>query len=197
MPAVADTPATVRRWGTPPPTATRVVGRRVVQCAIDIATSSVLPLLSLALFLAVPVSPDGTTVSVKGLVLTSAVVVIVAFSVYAWYWVVYPVRQRGQTWGMRMLGIRVVRANGLPVGTRALIIRWLMLLVDGLALGLVGLIAMLTSPRHQRLGDIAAGTVVVRDKAEQARDHGDPRTLEGPPRRSSQAARTPPTRPNR
>lgn len=161
---MADTPATVRRWGAPPPTATRVVARRVVQCAIDVAISSVLPLLSLALFLAVPVSPDGTTVSVQGLFLASVVVVIVAVSVYAWYWVVYPVRQRGQTWGMRMLGIRVVRGNGLPVGTRALIIRWLMLPVDGLALGIVGLIAMLASPRHQRLGDIAADTVVVQDK---------------------------------
>lgn len=161
VPAPTDAPP-VRQWGTPPGAATRVVGRRVVQGAVDLALSSILPLLSLTLFVLVPVSPVGS-ISVPGLALASAAVVAIGAGVHIWYWVLYPARQRGQTWGMRLLGIRVVRANGLPVGARALLVRWVMLLVDGFALGTVGLVAMLVSPRQQRLGDVVAGTVVVRD----------------------------------
>lgn len=160
---MADASTKGGRWSAPPATATRVAGRRVVQGTIDVAISSIAPLLSLALFLFVPVSPDGSAVSLGGLALASAAVVAIAVSAYAWYWVIHPAGQRGQTWGMRLLGIRVVRTNGLPVGTRALLVRWMLLAVDGFAFGLVGLVAMLASPRRQRLGDVAAGTVVIRD----------------------------------
>ncbi|MQA88394.1 MAG: hypothetical protein GEV03_28205 [Streptosporangiales bacterium] len=161
-----EAPAATPRWNAPPAITTRVSRRRVVQCGIDIVASSAVPLLFGALsFLLVPVNPDGRTVGAEGAALVSVLFLLAAITFHAWYWVARPVRQRGQTWGMQLLGIRVVRTNGLPVGYRGLLVRWLMMLVDGLAFGLVGLVAMLASPRNQRLGDRAAGTVVVRDQA--------------------------------
>jgi uncharacterized RDD family membrane protein YckC len=70
----------------------------------------------------------------------------------------------GQTLGKRRYGIRVVAADGRPARPRAIAIRSLVRLFDSLPVCYVsGLISMVrTGPaRRQRIGDIAAGTVVV------------------------------------
>ena len=73
-----------------------------------------------------------------------------------WLW-------RGQTVGKRLLGLRVVDAGGFRLEPSQVIVRNLMRFVDGLpALYLVGGIACVVSRHRQRLGDLAAGTVVIR-----------------------------------
>jgi uncharacterized RDD family membrane protein YckC len=81
--------------------------------------------------------------------------------VFAWW----PHRHQGQTPAMGWLGLRVVsvETGGQPT-LGALSVRCLLLLVDGAFAGLVGLIVMSNNPRHQRLGDMAASTVVVRTR---------------------------------
>lgn len=67
----------------------------------------------------------------------------------------------GQTLGKRLLGIRVVREDGGPADMRRVALRTILRVVDGFGAYLVGLIVMLiTGERRQRLGDLAAGTVV-------------------------------------
>src|ERR1022692_672773 len=70
----------------------------------------------------------------------------------------------GQTVGKWLLGLRVLRADGERASAGAIAGRTLLRLVDGFpVLYLVGFITMLaTGRRHQRLGDLAAGTVVAR-----------------------------------
>jgi uncharacterized RDD family membrane protein YckC len=73
-----------------------------------------------------------------------------------WLW-------RGQTVGKRLLGLRVVDAAGLRLEPSQVIVRNLMRFVDGLpAFYLLGGIASIVSQHRQRLGDLAAGTVVIR-----------------------------------
>jgi uncharacterized RDD family membrane protein YckC len=73
-----------------------------------------------------------------------------------WLW-------RGQTVGKRLLRLRVVDAGGLRLEPSQVIVRNLLRFVDMLpALYLVGGIACLVSRPRQRLGDLAAGTVVMR-----------------------------------
>lgn len=73
-----------------------------------------------------------------------------------WLW-------RGQTVGKRLLGLRVVDAGGFRLEPSQVIVRNLMRFVDALpALYFVGGIACLVSRHRQRLGDLAAGTVVIR-----------------------------------
>jgi uncharacterized RDD family membrane protein YckC len=73
-----------------------------------------------------------------------------------WFW-------RGQTIGKRLLGLRVVEASGLRLRPSQIIVRNLLRFVDMLpGLYLVGGISCVLSPRRQRLGDIAAGTIVIR-----------------------------------
>src|SRR5215208_6677428 len=65
----------------------------------------------------------------------------------------------GQTVGKKLMKLRVVRADGRPAGMREVAVRTILRVVDNY---LVGLIAMLaTGERRQRIGDLAAGTLVV------------------------------------
>lgn len=74
-----------------------------------------------------------------------------------WYW-------RGQTVGKRLLRLRVMDAQGLRLQFSQIVIRNLLRFVDMLpAFYLVGGIACLVSRRAQRLGDLAANTIVVRN----------------------------------
>lgn len=73
-----------------------------------------------------------------------------------WYW-------QGQTVGKRLLHLRVMDEQGLKLQFSQVVIRNLLRIVDSLpALYLVGGIASLTSRKCQRLGDLAAGTIVIR-----------------------------------
>jgi uncharacterized RDD family membrane protein YckC len=77
-------------------------------------------------------------------------------SLTEWLW-------RGQTLGKRVMGLRVVDSRGLRLEPSQVIVRNLMRFLDGLPLlYLVGGIACVLNRHRQRLGDIAAGTVVVR-----------------------------------
>ncbi len=69
----------------------------------------------------------------------------------------------GRTPGKRMLGMRVVHTGGEPLSFKGAVLRNVILLID-LLLG--GAFFILFNRRAQRLGDIVAGTMVVRDSAE-------------------------------
>jgi uncharacterized RDD family membrane protein YckC len=66
----------------------------------------------------------------------------------------------GRTPGKRIAGIRVVQDNGLPVTWRHVAIRTIFRLLD---MPVVGALAILLTKRSQRLGDLAAGTIVVHE----------------------------------
>ncbi|MBV8333286.1 MAG: RDD family protein [Candidatus Eremiobacteraeota bacterium] len=93
-----------------------------------------------------------------------ALVVIVVFTILFGYFIAFEALWNGQTPGKKLLGIRVVRDGGYPVDFGAALIRNL-IRVGELALGYYLLAALSTvlSPENKRLGDYAAGTIVVRD----------------------------------
>jgi uncharacterized RDD family membrane protein YckC len=85
-----------------------------------------------------------------------------AFFAMLFYDVLYEAYREGQTPGKRRLGIRVLGDGGEPVSFRAAMVRNVMRLIDELATLFLGaLVSIVRSPRNQRLGDIAAGTIVV------------------------------------
>jgi uncharacterized RDD family membrane protein YckC len=79
-----------------------------------------------------------------------------------WLWFVVWEATRGQSPGKKWTGLRVLAENGRPIGWRAAAIRNLLRAADALPTGyLVGLASMSASSRFQRLGDLAAGTIVI------------------------------------
>lgn len=87
---------------------------------------------------------------------------IIMFLVEWFYPVLYEAFRNGQTPGKKMLGISVVQDDLSPVGFGASMVRNLLRTVDFLPFFyLTGLITMLSNRRFQRLGDLAAGTLVI------------------------------------
>jgi uncharacterized RDD family membrane protein YckC len=86
------------------------------------------------------------------------------------YDILFEVRAGGRTPGKRALGLRVVMADGRPVGLRASAVRNLLRLVEGLPLSYVpAIVSILVTRSNQRLGDLAAGTVVMHEARAPAR----------------------------
>ncbi|MDA2807326.1 RDD family protein [Nocardiopsis suaedae] len=142
-----------------------VVGRRVGQYIIDGILSSIIPLVAMAVLIPLafmPTEPDGSP-SNPGLAVFLGILVIVLWVlIYIGYWVIWPAKAGGQTLGMKMLGLRVVSADGSEATMGQHFIRWILLIVDGIFYGLVGLIVILASEGNQRVGDMAAKAYVVR-----------------------------------
>lgn len=68
----------------------------------------------------------------------------------------------GQTLGKYLLKTRVVRCDGSSASVGDILLRWLLLPIDILLFGSVAAFSMLVTPRRQRVGDLAAGTMVIR-----------------------------------
>lgn len=95
---------------------------------------------------------------------------IAMFLVYWAYPIVLETLWNGQTLGKKAMSLRVVSADGAPVGWLAAIVRNLLRTVDMLPFGyMAGLVASLADPHGRRLGDMVAGTLVVHDERE--REH--------------------------
>lgn len=96
----------------------------------------------------------------------SALLGIVIFLIVYGYFVYFETVWNGQTPGKRMANLRAVREGGLPIDLSCAALRNLVRIVDFLPfLYVIGTIAVLMSSRNKRLGDYAAGTLVVRELA--------------------------------
>ncbi|MFF7707113.1 RDD family protein [Pseudomonas sp. NPDC007930] len=87
---------------------------------------------------------------------------LLAFLANWWFMVLFEVLRQGRTPGKQWLGLRVVHDDGTPVGWSASLLRNLLRSVDMLPLGYVlGITSSLLHPAFKRLGDLAAGTLVI------------------------------------
>ncbi|MGA7413341.1 MAG: RDD family protein [Bryobacteraceae bacterium] len=103
--------------------------------------------------------------------LAAALYILGFFLLYIGYGIGCEYFWKGQTLGKWMLGLRVMDMTGLELQFSQVVIRNLLRIFDQLpACGLVGGVAMLVSKHRQRLGDLAAGTVVVRDRRPEPKD---------------------------
>ncbi len=95
-----------------------------------------------------------------------ALFIFLVFLIQWGYFIFFEILQRGQTPGKRALGIRVLRDNGLPIGAREAVIRNFLRVADMLPppAYLLGGFVMARDERGKRLGDMAAGTIVVRER---------------------------------
>lgn len=96
---------------------------------------------------------------------TIAILVLIQFILIAFYHLFFEFIWNGQTPGKRWVGIRVVQANGLPATVSGILIRNLVRLFDFLPFFYaIGLLVMFASKHTQRLGDLAARTIVIRER---------------------------------
>ena len=129
------------------------VGSRGVAYAIDITIQF---LFDLALFLGL-----GIAGAPSGLVL--AIFVVAVFMMLFGYFTLFEAFDGGRTPGKRLIGLRVLSADARPMTFWRSLVRNLLRLIDALsAVYLVGITSVLATKKNQRLGDLAADTIVVR-----------------------------------
>jgi uncharacterized RDD family membrane protein YckC len=96
---------------------------------------------------------------------TFAIMVFVLFSVQFGYFALFEALWNGQTPGKRWTHLRVIKDSGRPISAYDAILRNLLRIVDSLpTMYATGLITMLISKENKRVGDYAAGTVVIHEK---------------------------------
>lgn len=84
--------------------------------------------------------------------------------VYFLYHPVLEIAMRGRTPGKRMAGVRLITREGDIPGAGALLLRNIFRLLDSMpGLYLVGLVTVIVTDQHVRVGDLAAGTLLVVD----------------------------------
>ncbi|HEY2474534.1 MAG TPA: RDD family protein [Candidatus Cybelea sp.] len=93
-----------------------------------------------------------------------ATIVTIVFVVMFGYFIIFEALWNGQTPGKRLLALRVVQDGGYPIDFGASLIRNLIRVGEQLiGYYILAAISALISPENKRLGDLAAGTIVVRD----------------------------------
>lgn len=135
------------------------LGSRVLAAVIDhaILAASFAVLAALGTFLGIL----GAGLPAAGLLLVSLALLVL----FSGYFVFFETMRGGQTPGKRLVGIRVVDASGRGLTAGAAVLRNLLRLADLLpGPYAVGMLAVALHPRNQRLGDMVADTLVVRDR---------------------------------
>jgi uncharacterized membrane protein SpoIIM required for sporulation/uncharacterized RDD family membrane protein YckC len=125
-------------------------------------------LLATGLLLGLALAPFGS--QLRAMPWPTAILSLVTFCIYWGYYVLFEGLWDGQTPGKRQLGLRVVRDGGYSITFGASAVRNLVRLIDlqpGFVFGAysVGLLSAVLSRSGKRLGDYAAGTIVVRERA--------------------------------
>jgi hypothetical protein len=96
---------------------------------------------------------------------TIAIFIFAAFTVQFSYFAFFEALWNGQTPGKRWTHLRVIQDSGRPISAYDAILRNLLRIVDALpTLYAVGIVTMLISRENKRVGDYAAGTVVIHEK---------------------------------
>lgn len=92
---------------------------------------------------------------------TTEVIIIVVLPIL-FYCPLCETLMEGQTVGKRLVKLRVIMADGTQPSLAAYLLRWLLMIADGPLLGYIGVLVMILNRNNQRLGDMAAGTLVVK-----------------------------------
>jgi uncharacterized RDD family membrane protein YckC len=139
------------------------IGYRCLAYLVDLALLFLFWMVSYFTFSLLVSDVVGLLRGLGGLLQT--LVVVGLFATQWMYWTLAEVLMGGQTPGKRLLGIRVVRVDGSPVGPLESAVRNLCRVVDFLpGLYATGCISMLLTRQHRRLGDLLAGTLLVREE---------------------------------
>ena len=146
------------------------IGNRFIACAID-HTIQVLAIglivLTAVILMSFPMIQVVISNAPKWVL---AIMIIMLFVIFAGYFAFFEWAWSGQTPGKRWLKLRVLREDGRPITFWEAAVRNLLRTADMMPAPFysIGLIAVFSTTRDQRIGDMVAGTVVVREREAEA-----------------------------
>jgi uncharacterized RDD family membrane protein YckC len=99
----------------------------------------------------------------------TAAIFVGYFAIFYGYFILFETLWNGQTPGKRIINLRVIQADGSSVTFSKVLIRNILRVIDSLPFIYgVGIISVFASEKKQRLGDMAAGTVVIKENLNNA-----------------------------
>jgi uncharacterized RDD family membrane protein YckC len=132
--------------------------------AVQVAAYAVLILIFVLIATSAPKTTSGA-LSHTGEKWLIAGLILIHFLMYWGYFALFETFWNGQTPGKKLLKIRVIQQSGRQITFFEAMTRNLLRIIDALpGFYLIGVIAMLSNHQHQRLGDLAAGTLVVHER---------------------------------
>jgi uncharacterized RDD family membrane protein YckC len=146
------------------------IGNRFLACAIDHALQALtIILVAIALSIIATNSSLGNQIS-NAPKWVKALLIVVVFLILSGYFAFFEWIWNGQTPGKRWLKLRVIREDGRPVTFWEAAVRNLLRTLDMMPAPFysLGLISVFISSSDQRIGDMVAGTVVVREREAEA-----------------------------
>ena len=121
-----------------------------------------------------------------------AIVIFLIFLFQWGYFTLFEAFWNGQTPGKKIARIRVIQRSGRPIGIIESMARNFIRFIDEIpSFYAVGIVAVFVTRQHQRLGDLAAGTIVVRDRAQESSLWGESGAHEWSPRTFTAASLSP------
>jgi uncharacterized RDD family membrane protein YckC len=143
------------------------IGSRFIAVAVDTILWAVA--LTAVIFMAAFLLPAIAAFNKISYQWTVAIVIFLVFLFNWGYFTLFEALWNGQTPGKKIAKIRVIQQSGRPIGLLESMARNLVRYVDQFpSFYAVGVIAMFMTRQHQRLGDLAAGTLVVQDREQAA-----------------------------
>jgi len=146
------------------------IGNRFIACAID-HTIQIVGLIAIVIvFLIISDAADVGHRLANAPKWVIALLVILQFLIINGYFAIFEWVWSGQTPGKRWLRLRVIREDGRPISFYEAMIRNLLRLIDFIVPPFysIGLVSVFATERDQRVGDLVAGTVVVREREAEA-----------------------------
>ena len=146
------------------------IGNRFLACAIDHTIQGItLAIIALASLIVADLSSFEQRIE-SAPKWVYAVMIILLFLIFAGYFTFFEWIWSGQTPGKRWLKLRVIREDGRPITFWEASIRNLIRTLDMMPAPFysIGLISVFATSRDQRVGDMVAGTVVVREREAEA-----------------------------
>jgi uncharacterized RDD family membrane protein YckC len=146
------------------------IGNRFLACAIDHTLQIVTMVLIVILFLLIARAMDFDPDMQAAPKWVIAVLIIVIFLIQSFYFAFFEWLWSGQTPGKYWLKLRVIREDGRPITFWEAGVRNLLRLLDIMPAPFysIGLVSVFINARDQRVGDLVAGTVVVREREAEA-----------------------------
>ncbi|WP_078553553.1 RDD family protein [Bacillus alkalicellulosilyticus] len=140
------------------------LGSRAVAYILDLVVLTLLNIL--VLFILYLVNMDNPLFYDWGN-FTIAVTIIVLFLINWGYFFLLEYITGGRTFGKRLIGLRIIQENGHSITLLSSFIRNLIRIIDNIFY--LGMILIFLHPKHKRLGDIVAGTIVVHERKKKSK----------------------------
>jgi uncharacterized RDD family membrane protein YckC len=145
------------------------IGSRFLAIAFDtvLQAAALVSLVFIGLAAGIFMSVAGARRPQAGGIWLTAVLLFAWFVIYTGYFAIFESVWNGQTPGKRLVGLRVIDVSGRPITVYAALIRNILRILDSIpGIYAVAIISAIVTKRNQRLGDLAAGTLVIHERTE-------------------------------